>query len=57
MKFKITFILLLASFLTIQAQWVQEGENIEGEHPEDRLGNSTSMSSNGLIFAAGSSVN
>lgn len=57
MKFKFTFILLLASIFTIQAQWIQEGENVEGENPEDRLGNSTSMSSNGLIFAAGASTN
>ena len=57
MKFKIIVVLFFTSFFTAQAQWVQVGESVEGENPMDLLGISLSMSSNGLIFAAGASTN
>jgi hypothetical protein len=52
-------ILLLISYFmiltTVQAQWVQQGNDINGENTSDSFGRSVSISDDGLTFASGSS--
>ena len=39
------------------AQWVQVGNDIDGENPDDRSGNSVALSSNGAVVAIGAHGN
>ncbi len=49
---------LLVSFITIQAQdWIQKGQNINGEAEGDRFGTSVCLSSDGLTLAVGARTN
>ena len=52
--------LLIALFLTIislQAQWMQIGQDIDGEAPDDKSGWSVSLNSDGSIVAIGAPYN
>ncbi len=55
MQKKQSFLLLFLFFinLTIQAQWVQIGQDIDGEAAFDNSGNSVSISSDGSVVAIG----
>jgi hypothetical protein len=59
MKTKKLFLLLglLLSSISIQAQWIQTGQDIDGEATNDESGYSVSLNSNGLIMAVGAYSN
>ena len=48
---------LVQVYKVIDDQWVQQGEDIEGEAEKDYFGSSLSLSSDGLTFAAGAQGN
>ena len=51
------FALFIVSSFATQAQWIQLGQNINGEIAGDRSGRSVSLSSNGSVVAIGSPYN
>jgi Flp pilus assembly pilin Flp len=51
------FALMIVSSFTTQAQWIQLGQNIDGEADGDRSGRSVSLSSDGSVVAIGSIYN
>lgn len=52
-NFTFFLIIKLLCTLSLQAQWVQIGENIEGEAPGDLSGESISLSADGSVLAIG----
>jgi len=52
-----TAFIILVSLITAQAQWIQNGYTIYGEHNDDKSGKSISMSADGSIIAIGSPYN
>ena len=48
---------LFVSFVTTQAQWIQVGQDIDGEAAGDRSGQSISINSDGSIIAIGAPEN
>jgi hypothetical protein len=50
-------VIFLFSFFSMQAQWVQLGQDIDGEAEGDESGKSVSLSSDGTIVAIGAPVN
>ncbi len=59
MKYKVSllFISLLFSFSNLQAQWMQIGDDIDGEAAGDLSGRSVSLSSDGSVVAIGAMGN